>query len=316
MAVQFPENAIPVFYNAQNLIDSAYNPSFYHVKNTYLQHYFRRYLLTKAMSVFTLDVPENWDRDFVLLALYLNGFIGIFETSEYGVIPQFGSIAGYDLYYRPKEFIVANPYLKKQYYNLTIGENCEIVKLTNEYCGVMDLINYYADQLAIAAETLGVNMFTARVGYVAVTGSKAGAETLKKAFDDFSGGDPFVVLDKEMLREDGSIPWEWFAQNIGQNYIASDILSDMRKIETMFDADIGLENANIDKRERLIVDEVNANNQSTMAKSALWLDNLREGFDKVYKMFGVRVNVERRYKDATESASIRDDSVSSRPNNL
>ena len=307
----FPKITVPEFYQSANLVSSAYNPSYYHVENTYLQRYFRRYLLEKAMSVFKFELPDNWDTNYTMLTLFLNGFMGVFYAKEYGVIPQFGTIHGYDLYYRPTKFLCVNPYLKEQYNELEIGKDCVLVKMTPEYIGVLDLINYYADQMALLAETHGVNLFTARVGYVAVAGNKAAAESLKAAYDEMAGGNPFVVVDKELLSEDGTVPWEWFSQNLKQNYLSSDILLDMCKVETMFDADIGLPNANTEKRERLITDEVNANNESTRSKSELWLENIQAGFKEVEKMFGVKATVKRRFDyDEKESASVNNDTVS------
>lgn len=314
--VKMPDLAVPEYYDAANFILSDFNPSYYHVKNTTLQRYFFRYLLNKAMSVFEFEIPDNWDLDYLLYCLYAGGYVGVFDTAEYGVISQFGGISGYDLYYRPKKFTCANPYLKKQYYDLEIGTECIIVKMTNDYRGIYDLINYYADLLALCAETAGINLYTARVGYVAVTSSKTGAETLKKAFDQAAGGDPFVVLDKQMMREDGSTPWEWFSQNLKQNYLITDIVSDMRKIEQQFETVIGINNANTDKRERLITDEVNANDEAVKANSDVWLQNLKDGFSKVKDLFSVTVSVKRRYKDAEAATSVNSGTVSRRQDDI
>lgn len=305
-----PDMDIPVSYPLQNLINSGVNPSYYHVQNTYLQQYFRRYLFNKAVSIFKFDIPENWDRDYLAYCLFALGYVGVFNTAEYGVIPQAGSFYGYDLYYRPKNFICVNPYLKEHYYDLEIGRNCVLVKLTSDYLGILDLINYYADQLALSAETWGINLFTARVAYMAIASNKAAAESLKKAYDEMSGGNPFVVIDKDLMREDGSRPWEWFAQDLRSNFIGPDILADMRKIETMFDADIGLKNSNTDKKERLITAEVEANDDSTLSKSDVWLDNLRDGFSEVEQLFDVKITVKRRYNHETESAAVNPDTVS------
>lgn len=313
--VSLPTIEVPVNYALQNLINSAYNPSYYHVENTYLQQYFRRYLLNKAVSIFEFDLPATWDRDYLTFCLFTMGYVGVFRTEEYGVVPQAGTFHGFDLYYRPKEFLCVNPYLKEQYYDLKIGENCVLVKLTDDYLGLLDMINYYADQLALSAETWGINLFNARTGYVAIASSKAAAESLKKAYDEMSGGSPFVVIDKELMREDGSTPWEWFTQDLRSNFIGPDILADMRKIETMFDADIGLKNSNTDKKERLITAEVEANDDSTMSKSDVWLSNLQDGFREVYDMFGVDIKVRRRYNEK-ESTAINNDIVPSRPDSI
>ena len=60
----------------------------------------------------------------------------------------------------------------------------------------------------------------------------------------------------------------------------------------MFDTEIGIPNANTDKRERLITDEVNANNVETYSKCSMWLENLQEACQKVNRMFGLSISVD------------------------
>ena len=69
----------------------------------------------------------------------------------------------------------------------------------------------------------------------------------------------------------------------------------------MYDTDIGIPNANTDKKERLISDEVNANNYETMAKCSLWLEQLKEDIEKVKDMFGIELSVDWR-KEVTDNA--------------
>ena len=83
-------------------------------------------------------------------------------------------------------------------------------------------------------------------------------------------------------------------------YISSDILSDMRKIEAMFDTDIGIPNANTDKRERLVTDEVNANNIETQSKCAMWLEELKDSIKATNEMFGLDISVDWRFPEAFE----------------
>ena len=94
------------------------------------------------------------------------------------------------------------------------------------------------------------------------------------------------------MNNDGSPAWTLIMQNVGQNYITDRVLSDVRKIEAMFDTHIGIPNANTDKRERLVTDEVNANNVETFSKCALWLEELQEGCRKANDMFGIDMAVD------------------------
>lgn len=288
-----------ITYDYINLYNAVRSPSTVHVKNTRLQRFFRKYLLQKAISVFKWSLPDNWDKDYFLYILYCRGFISVLYTDRYGVICQECSPGGYNLYYRPSYVIVTNPLLKNTL-TLNIDTDCALIKLQPDYSSIMDIINYYADQLALASEAMGVNLVNTKSGTVFGAESKAQAESYKKMYDNLSEGDPAVVIGKKLLNDDGSPNWFPFTQDIKQSYVVSDILSDMRKIEAMFDTEIGIPNANTDKRERLIADEVNANNVETATRAELWLETLRKGIDSAKELFDIDISVDWRVNPKTE----------------
>lgn len=308
-----PQNigyGVPETYDYINMFNSGFSPSTIHVKNTQLQRFFRRYLLQKAMSVFKWELPETWCRDYFLYVLYSWGCIGVVETDKFGVICQAGAPYGYDIYYQPTNLIITNPLLKGRL-EPRIGIDCTVFKLQPDWGGIMDLVNYYADMMALCAETAGVNLLNSHLSFVFPAKDKVSAETYKKLFDKVSGGEPAVVIGKGLFKEDGSPAWDAFQQNIKQNYIVSDILADMRKIEFQFDTDIGIPNANVDKRERLLVDEINANNIETTSKCELWLEQLKKCAEQTNTMFGTSISVDWRHspdeligKDTAEGVDI------------
>ena len=165
----------------------------------------------------------------------------------------------------------------------------------------MDLVNYYADMMALAAETMGVNWINSHLSYIFPADKQNVAESFKKMYDRVSAGEPAVVIDKALFREDGSVSWEPFTQNIGQNYIADRVLDDLKKIRAEFLTIVGIPNANTSKRERLNLDEVNANNVETEILADSWLENLREGVEQTRDLFGLEdLSVELRYPKEME----------------
>jgi hypothetical protein len=288
----------PTMFDYVNECNSRISPSTVHVSGTGLAHFFRRYLLQKAMSVFKWDLPKTWNRDYFLYVLYCWGYISVFNTDKFGVIPQACGLQGYSVFYQPTNAIITNPLLRGMK-NLKIDTQCTLFKLQPDYGGIMDIVNYYADMLALCAETAGVNLVNSKLSYVFFAKNKAQSETYKSMYDDIASGNPAVVIDKDMLKADGSVAWQPFQQNVGQNYIVGDILDDMRKIETMFDTAIGIPNANTDKKERLLTDEVNANNAETGTLCELWLEELQKVCEKTRKMFGIRISVDWRVKPQT-----------------
>lgn len=288
--------AAPYMYDYINAEVSQHSPSTVHTKNTELQRFFARYLLQKAMSVFKWDLPETWDRDYFLYVLYGIGYIAVLNTDKYGVIPQQCGLDGYNIFYQPKRALVTNPLLKGLR-SLDIGTQCTLIKLQPDYGSVMDLVGFYADMMALTAETAGVNLVNSRLSYVFFGKNKNTAESQKKLFDRVASGEPATFVDTALYDvQSGNPSWIPFQQNVGQNYIAGDALADLRKWEMMFDTDIGIPNANTDKKERLISDEVNANNVEVTSKADLWLDQLQKSFAQTSKMFGIKLGVEWRNK--------------------
>ena len=291
----------PVGYGDINLYNENFSPSTVHCKNTYLQRYFRKYLLQKAISVFKWNLPVEWDEDYFKYVLYGIGYIAVLETRSFGVICQGGALGGYNLYYKPSYIMITNPLLKETI-TANIDIDCAIIKLQPDYSSIMDIVGYYADQLALSAEALGMNMVNVKSGVVFGAKDKTQAQSYKKMFDKMQDGDPAVFIDKQLLDDAGKPNWYPFVQNMKEQYIADNILSDMRKIEAMFDTDIGIPNANTDKKERLVTDEINANNVETATRCELWLDSIRKGIDKANAMFNLSLSVDWRVNPKTEIA--------------
>lgn len=281
---------IPATYDYQNAQQSAVNPSTVHIRNTAIANFFKKYLMQKAMSVFKWTLPKTWSKEYFLYTLYYFGFCAIVETDKFGVIPQQCSLSGFDVFYRPTNAMIANP-LIKGVLNPRIGSECVLLKLQPNYSGIFDVVDYYGDMLALCAESIGVNLLNSHLAYVFRAKNKAQSDSYKKMFDQIASGQPCVVVDKDLFNEEKKIN-DFLTLNVKENYIASDILSDMQKIEAQFDTVIGIPNANTDKRERLITDEVNANNFATLARPSLWLDSLREGCTQVENMFGIKISVD------------------------
>lgn len=291
----------PVNYQLENLYNSARSPSTVHCQNTALVRYYAKYLLEKVISVFEFSgIPEDWPLNYFQYTLFGYGHIAILENDKYGLICQDCHPYGFDLYYQPSHVTIANPLIvDKNIYK--IGEECELIKLQPNYTGVMDIVTTYADLMALCLETAGINLLNSKLSFVFFAENRTMAEGFKKTYDKYASGEPMMVIDKNMRAADGSPTWESFTQNVGQNYIVGNILDDMKKIVDQFNTDIGIPNANTYKRERMITDEVNANNIDTQSKIALWLETMRRDIAKVNSRYGLNIGVRYRFdKEAEE----------------
>lgn len=302
-------------YDFLNVYNGSRSPGTIHAANTELGAYFRRYLFQKAVSVFDIECPETWSKDYFWYVLYGAGYVGVLDVPGMGVIPQYCTIKGYNVYYQPKGFIVANAaILNGQTLEKSIGIDGVLMKLTPDYTGICDLIGYYADLMAVSAESMGVNILNSKLAYIFGVKNQAAADSFKKMVDKINAGDPAVFIDKNLLDADGNPTWVEYAQDLRNNFIAPDLLQTMNQIERMFESEIGIpNNGGIEKKERLISDEVNANNVSTYSKAALWLENLQTSCAEVNRMFGINVSIDWRKIKGRETYGSESEALNSGP---
>lgn len=295
-------NVLPVLYDQKNLYNAQINPSTIHASNTALSGFFQRYLMLKLFSRYDFTLPEEWDQDYFRYVLFTIGFIGIMNTDKFGVICQHGTVSGYNIYYRPTRLLVANPALKKTY-DLTINEDCSIIKLSPDWRGAYDLVQLYADQMAVCMESFGVNAINSKFAFVFAADNKNMAETMKKMFDQIGSGNPAAfVWDKQLFDDEGNPRWQLFTNNLKQNYVGNDLLQSLTTIEHKFNTLIGFNNANTEKKERMITDEVQANNEETKALCNLWLEEMQDSMKKANNMFGLNLSVKLREVKENDTA--------------
>ena len=292
-------------YDFINMYMASRNPSQVHCSDVGLARFYARYLIQKAISAFEFrNLPENWSKSYFLYTLFCRGFVAVINTDRWGIIPQECGLSGYNIYYQPRIAVIANPLLQGgELKTPVIHEQCEIIRLQPDYGNIMDIVSTYADLMALCLQTAGISMLNSKVAYVFRAENKAAAETFKKAYDKIASGEPMIVLDKALYNPETQAPtWEMFNQNVGQNYIADRLLDDMKKIEDRFNTDIGIPNANTEKRERLISDEVNANNVDVQSKIMLWLDTMKDDIKLVNNMFNLNIEVDYRFKEMQKEA--------------
>lgn len=286
-------NNLPIYYQYENVANSVITPSTVHVRNTDLQRFFARYLLQDAMSVWRWGFPKIWDNftNYFKYGLYINGYMTVFETDKFGVIPQLCTLTGYDVCMQPTHCVIANPLIRNTEMP-RIGYNCVLFKLMPDYGSILDLVNYYADMMALTAQASGINLLNTRVAFVFSCANKAASETLQSAYDNIIEGKPAEFIDKDLFRDDGTPNWQLFQNDVKSTYIADSLLIDLQKWINLFRTEIGLPNSNTEKKERLIVDEVNSNNVATGSKVEMWLEECQKSCQRVKDMFDIDISVD------------------------
>lgn len=284
-------------YDTINAYNGSFSPSMTHT-DSQLKMYFMKYLLEKIFAVYEFKgIPKEWDMSYFLYSLFGIGFIGVISTDKYGTICQHGTLNGRGIFYQPTNLLISNPRFDRTY-NLTIGEECALIKVQPNYSSVMDIVSYYADMLSLSSATATSNLINSKLAYVFFGQNKNVLESFKKMYDKIASNEPSVFIDRNLFDEDGNPQWMMFNQNLKQTYIAGDVLMDMSKWMDMFNTEIGIPNANTEKKERMLTDEINANNVDTKSKAQLWLETMQLGMEQANDLFGLNLDVSFRFEES------------------
>lgn len=297
----------PLNYPAINEIQGTYTPSCVKNLNNKAYDFWVRALFQRACSSIIIDLPKEWTdygrKDFFYYCLFKNGYVGVANELEFGTFFQPCAISGYDFYYQPTQFIVSNPKLSKTY---TIGEDGYIIKLTPDYMGIFDIINYYAEKLALLDSAINMSLINNKFAFILGAKDRPSGEALKKVLDKVNKGEPAVVYDMKILN--GSLsnenePWQtWERPNLKQSYLTTDQLNDFNTLMKNFDTEIGIPTVD-EKKERLVVAETESKTLDATSRCVVWRDTLESCFDVINAKYGLNLSVRLRADDVSENVS-------------
>ena len=275
-------------YNAPPYLNNAPNAS---------MDYWTRSLFQRLTALIDFKgLPEKapgqygWDKDAFKYGLYMRGYLAVFRSAEYGIVPQPGRVTGFGLQYQPSGITIATPYFQFQR-PLKIGVETELVKLTPDYTGVFDIITKYAAELKEIDTSIKSAARNSRLAYALVASSDKSARTMQAIREKIINGDD-VIIDERIMRDKAAPdqpPWFQWDRDLKNNYVLGDLLDARRTTLVDFYREIGVRMLD-DKKERMLTAEVDAGNEETFIRSEVWIETLKESCKKVNTMF--KTNIE------------------------
>ena len=290
----------PFNYDKLNIVQSQIHPVTVKNFNNITFAFWERALFQRALSVLEIDLPEEWNgsiKDFFNWCLYRIGFVAVFYDKKFGLSFQPCALNGYDFYYRPTKAIVSNPSLLFGSKTFRIGKDCEILKLTPDYMGIWDIIDYYAEKLSLLDNAINLSLINSKFSFILGAKNKSAGQAIKKIFDRINRGEAAVVYDKSIFNEGDEDPWQFLDLNVTkEKYLTPLQLADMRTLLHNFDTEIGIPTLPIEKKERMIEDEATSMQIDAESRSEVWLNTFNESAIAVNKMFNSNIVARRSNK--------------------
>lgn len=288
--------------NAQlNLWSGYYTPSTVKPRNNAAFLFWQRSLYQRMVTAIDFTLPEDWEgstRDFFNYCIFRNGFVCVMDPDEFGISFQPAGLSGHNFYYQPTRCIIANPLYDAE---LEIGKDCEILKLSPDYRGYMDIVDYYAEKLALLDNSINTSLVNLKLSWIIGAKTKAAADALKKILDKVDRGDPAVVYDMRIANDpkDSDTPFQFLERKTGakENYITHDQLQDVATLLNAFDAEIGIPSAPYQKKERMVTSEAESRRDDAMARVTGWVDCFNSSAKRVNALFGTNISASVHYEE-------------------
>lgn len=248
---------------------------------TYLQYYNR--LTELAISMFEWkNLPDTVDPRFLELTLFSDGQAVFFRDETLGELClQVVGKGRFDLYRVPK----SRRAYSSNGYNIELSDKNSII-IYNNYLRTNSMldIEMFAQRLYNIDRIIDVNV-NAQKTPVLIACSEQERLTMLNLYKEYNGNEPVIFGDKNLNTKGLAV------LKTDAPYVADKLYTLKTQIWNEALTYLGISNINVQKKERLITDEVTRNQGGTIASRYSRLESRREAVDKINKMFGLNIEV-------------------------
>lgn len=260
---------------------------------TYLQYYNRLTELSIAMFEWT-GLPDTVDPRFLELGLFKYGQMVFFKDDVIGYLCLNAAVGGgFDVYGVPLKSRAYTPYNRYQM-DVDIGNS---VMMYNNYLRTNSCLDVqvYAKRLYNLDRIIDVNA-NAQKTPILIKCSEQQRLTMKNLYKEYDGNAPVIFGDNGL--NDGGFT----VLNTDAPFVADKIYQLKTEVWNEALTFLGISNINVQKKERLITDEVSRNMGGVIASRYSRLNARQEACKKINDMFGLNVWCEYRedYRDIEE----------------
>lgn len=166
-------------------------------------------------------------------------------------------------------------------------DNCVIISNNKPRIPTSQFITFYANKLAETERTADVNVKACKTPYIFACDDKD-VLTFKQIFAKIDGNEPAVFADRGLNLDSLQV------FQTGVKFLGNDLQDYKHTVENELLTFLGVNNVSVDKKERLITDEAESNDQLIQSFCDIQLEARQKACEAINKMYGLNVSVKLR----------------------
>lgn len=261
--------------------------------------FYFKWLLNKLNQIFKWNnLPETVDETFLNNMLFLNGNVCWTDKLKGQLTVYYGNPGGEpDRYYMPTLFTIANPVMGSA--SVRIENDAEGIMMFNSkgdkfftYMpstgGLFELIHQTATLLADNVVSINTAQINTRVQGIVTAGSDVLRRSAEVYMKQLYAGKPYTVIDENLA---ASIKVNPISSSASSNYI-SQLIELHQYIIAQFFNSVGIKTNPVNKKERLITDEINSVDNYLAVSLNEMLISRQESIERINKKYNTNISVE------------------------
>ena len=245
--------------------------------------------LTKHYQMLALNryrwenLPNGIESRYIEQMLYDNGECAMFDHPDLGLcILRSSSRENLNIYGEPTKLTLTG----FNEHRTIMMDDC--VRIMNNDLALPTLPNivYYARRMAEIDDIIMQNLRQQRVPYLFAT-DENNSFSMKALYDRIYQGEPAIFIDKEMLKGE---PENIMVIPTVSPYLVDKLQIQKQEMERELLTFLGINNT-LEKKERLLTDETNSNNQFIKMSSDIGFKQRQLACEQMNEMFGLNVSV-------------------------
>lgn len=261
--------------------------SLYLNDSTYIDYLERMKKICLSMFEW-VNLPSSMDSRFLEKTLFYEGQASLLYDEKYGYINTKCADGGYlNIYELPTKLhcysmqYSADRNVYEGFKEENPNNQCVLVMNNWERIPTVNTIELFAYRLYLAQRSCDVNVMATRTP-VLILGTEKQKLTMENLYNKYDGNQPFIFGDKDIISND-----MLKAINTQAPYVTDKLSEYKKEIWNEFLSFIGVNNIDVEKKERLITGESSANNEVINLNLQSYLAPRKEACKKFNELFGL-----------------------------